>query len=375
VIVCAAGNENSNVPSYPAAFDEVIGIGAVNLALQRASYSNFGSWLDLVAPGGDMRGDLNGDGWADGVLSTGATDADGTISYQYRFEQGTSMATPHVAGLAALLLSTNPRLSASEVREIIQTTARDLGSPGRDDTFGWGLIDAAAAVQEALRRTGSVLPDKPRLTLSTSSLDFGSSLTELRVAASNTGGGTLVVTNVVADALDADGWIAAGTEGSGQNTNVTQIVVTVDRANLADGLYRGRVTVYAEHLTPQTIEVRMTVGTVQTSNETIYVLALDPATFEVVAEATTDLSRGFEYLIADLPPGRYLVYAGTDRDRDGRICGTGDLCGALPSTIQPAVVELASGQVLTGADFAIALQVVEKAWDAPPAPVQLHRIR
>jgi serine protease len=284
------------------------------------------------------------------------------------------MATPHVAGLAALVLSANPSLSAGDVRQIIETTARDLGPQGRDDTYGWGLIDASAAVREARRRAGESPSNTPRLTLSTSSLDFGSELTELRVGVSNTGGGTLAVTNIVADAMDGAGWLTAAAGGTSQNTNVTQIVVTVDRTNLADGAYRGRVVVQADGLASQTVEVRMAVGAAQLSNEPIYVLAVDPATLEAIGEATTDRARGFEYLIADLPPGRYVVYAGTDRDKDGQICGTGDLCGALPSTIEPAVIELTPGQALTAADFAIALQVVQNADGASSTAVSLRRI-
>ncbi len=374
LVVAAAGNENSSLPSYPGAFSEAVSVGAVDLAMQRAPYSNYGPWVSLVAPGGNLGSDVNGDGWADGVLSTAASDADRQIRYQYRFENGTSMAAPHVAGVAALLFAANPALTAADVRDILQSTARDLGNPGRDDLYGYGLVDAAAAVQEARRRAGGAAMLNPRLTLSTGSLDFGTTDTTLRVAISNTGGGMLTITNVVAETLVGEGWLAANVEGRSGNANATQLVVSVNRANLPPGTYRGRVTLDADSLASQSVEVRMAVGGNGTTDEPIYVLVVDPVTLETIGEAETDATMGFAYLVRDLPPGRYAIYAGTDRDRNGLVCEMGDLCGALPSTIEPAVIELSAGEALTGADFVIALQVLQSAGaDSSASPRPLLR--
>lgn len=362
VVVAAAGNDGSTDEAYPAAFSEVIAVGAVDLSQQLTRYSNHGSWLDLVAPGGNLGQDLNGDGWADGVLSTGASDAGGTIEMQYRFENGTSMASPHVAGLAALLLTVNPSLTPADVRDILETTARDLGASGRDNTFGYGLIDAAAAVREAQRRAGATPTTTPRLALSTSALDFGQAGTELIVSVSNTGGGMLNVTSVTPTLLDGDGWLSVSTEGPGPNTNVSAIDVHVARNGLANGVYRGQVTVSAEGVAAQTVDVRMTVGAIGAlENNPVYVLAVDPDTLRTIGQDITSAARNYEYRIEGLPAGRYALYAGTDRNEDTVICDVGDLCGALPSTIDPLVVNLQEGQALTGADFAIALQVVRPA--------------
>lgn len=374
LVVAAAGNENSSLPSYPAAYSEAVAVGAVDLSMQRAPYSNHGSWLSLVAPGGNLGTDLNGDGWADGILSTGASDTGGQIRYQYRFENGTSMAAPHVSGVAALVLAANPALSADQVRDILQATARDLGTPGRDDIYGFGLIDAAAAVREAQLRAGGVMLTTPRLTLSTGSLDFGTTDTTLRVGVSNTGGGFLTITNVATQALDGDGWLAANTDGTGTNTNVAQIVVVVNRANLPDGSYRGRVTVHADGLASQTIEVRMTVGIPGGTDEAIYILVVDPTTYQTLGEAETSSAEHFAYIVQNLPPGRYAIYAGTDRDKNGLICEMGDLCGALPSTIEPTVVQLEAGDAITGADFAIALQAIQQASESAAARPPLQRM-
>lgn len=144
VVIAASGNDGGAV-SYPAAYDAyVIAVGATQYNEVRASYSNYGASLDVVAPGGNTGVDLNGDDYADGVLQN--TFGDTPVDWGYWFYQGTSMATPHVSGLAALLLARNPSLTPDEVQNVLQSTAEDLGTAGWDSQFGWGLIDAEAAL-------------------------------------------------------------------------------------------------------------------------------------------------------------------------------------------------------------------------------------
>ena len=153
VIAAAAGNEGANVVSCPAAYPTVIAVGATRFDGTRPAYSNTGSALDVAAAGGDPNVDQNHDGFSDGVVSE-------TYCYDYIsllflgsydafcdiFMSGTSMATPHVAGLAALLLGEDATLTPDQVRALIQTTARDRGAAGWDPAYGWGEIDARAAV-------------------------------------------------------------------------------------------------------------------------------------------------------------------------------------------------------------------------------------
>ncbi len=145
-IVCAAGNdfEYGSPPSYPAAYDQYcIAVGATRFDRTRAYYSNIGSYLDLAAPGGDVYIDQNGDGYADGVLQQ--TFGTNPKDWGYWFYQGTSMAAPHVSGIAALLASTGVT-DPDAIREALQNTATDLGPPGWDQQYGWGLVDAYAAL-------------------------------------------------------------------------------------------------------------------------------------------------------------------------------------------------------------------------------------
>ena len=150
-IVAAAGNDGTNVVSYPAAYnDYVIAVGATRFDETLSYYSNYGPSLDVVAPGGDTRVDQNGDGYADGVLqNTFNPNTKKTNDFGYWFFQGTSQATPHVAGLAALLISKGNATIPSNIRTAIQSTADDLGTAGRDDTYGFGLINAPAALNWA----------------------------------------------------------------------------------------------------------------------------------------------------------------------------------------------------------------------------------
>lgn len=143
-IVAAAGNDGSSAISYPAAYDDyVLAVGATRFDEALAYYSNYGSSLDLVAPGGDLNVDQNNDGYGDGVLQQ--TFGSQTNDWGYYFYQGTSMAAPHAAGVAALVISSGV-FGPDNVRQVLQDSAKDLGAAGRDDTFGYGLLDAAAAL-------------------------------------------------------------------------------------------------------------------------------------------------------------------------------------------------------------------------------------
>ncbi|MEN8154717.1 MAG: S8 family serine peptidase [Acidobacteriota bacterium] len=144
VVVCAAGNDGVSSPFYPAAYVNSISVSATTSLDTLASYSNYGTTIDISAPGGDS-GDNNGDGYDDMVLQNTFSGTD----EGYYFYAGTSMASPHVAGVAALVKSANPSLSNSQIRAILEDTADDLGAGGWDNIFGHGRLNAYAAVVAA----------------------------------------------------------------------------------------------------------------------------------------------------------------------------------------------------------------------------------
>ena len=127
-VIAAAGNASTSTEFFPAAYPTVIAVAATDQNDHQAGFSDFGPWLDVAAPGVD-------------ILSTfgGASNAYATLS-------GTSMSTPHVTGLVALMYTLDPTLTPQDVRDLLQQNAKDLGAPGFDDIFGWGRIDAAATL-------------------------------------------------------------------------------------------------------------------------------------------------------------------------------------------------------------------------------------
>jgi len=148
-LVAATGNDNEigiSAVDYPARYSTTIAVGATRWDDAVAWYSNKGPQLDLVAPGGDMDVDQNGDDYGDGILQN----VFNPITKRYNdfgfwFFQGTSMATPHVTAVAALLyeqVGARPEI----IRTILRSTATDLGMAGFDEESGWGLLDAEAAL-------------------------------------------------------------------------------------------------------------------------------------------------------------------------------------------------------------------------------------
>ncbi len=150
VIVAAAGNDGADARLYPAAYPEAMAIAATNSNDDRACFSNFGDNYVSVAAPGEL------------IYSTTPLDASGHDTYGTY--SGTSMATPHAAGLAGLLFSQNPARTNAEVRTLIETTANDLGLLGTDAYFGAGRLNAYRAVQ------GDTSPTSPPAGLFSSSL-------------------------------------------------------------------------------------------------------------------------------------------------------------------------------------------------------------
>ena len=143
--VVAAGNSLDIADFYtPASCNNVITVAATTRAGDLAWYSNFGSAVEVSAPGGETNSNP-----ADGVLSTFNGGGQGPGNDSLGFYQGTSMAAPHVAGVASLLLGLAPGLTPAEVSEIIQTTVRDF--PPGSDCAAWacgeGIVDAFAALK------------------------------------------------------------------------------------------------------------------------------------------------------------------------------------------------------------------------------------
>ena len=354
IIVAAAGNDNTNLPSYPAAYDSVISVSAVTMAQQKAPYSNFGPSVDIAAPGGNTAVDSDGDSYYDGILSTLVDDATLVREPIYSFAQGTSMATPHVSGVAAILKSLDPQLDPDKFNALLQAgkLTTDLGAPGRDDLYGFGLIDAFKAVENI----NIDLP--PILAIDHSGpLNFGPFVKQLTFTTRNAGGGELIVTTVSDDAdwLEITPQALDGSEGL--------FTVTVNRTGLVDGLYRATITLETDTASSLIIPVTLQVGERHEKGDTghHFVVLVDPATMETVRTISIDNNNGrYNFQFNSVPEGEYFVIAGTDLDNDGLICDPGEACGGYPTIerLQSIKVYSDASTINFGSNFNIIIRAL-----------------
>jgi serine protease len=155
VVVCAAGNDSAHRVSYPAAYPGAVAVAATQFDETTTFYSNYGKEIDVAAPGGNTQVDQNNDGMPDGVLQNTINPANIREDGYFPF-MGTSMASPHVAGVAALVIQqgvTDP----DAVEKVLKDTARKPNTKsGKMDKerYGAGIIDAPAAVKKARAATG-----------------------------------------------------------------------------------------------------------------------------------------------------------------------------------------------------------------------------
>jgi serine protease len=351
IVVAAAGNEDTDLPFYPASYNGVVSVSAVETRKERAPYSNFGAYVDVAAPGGDMRYDRNGDGYLDGVLSTRATDTNGTPTPVFSFRQGTSMAAPHVAGVAALMRAVYPELTPDDFDALLASglITEDLGEAGRDDVYGHGLIDALAAVEQA-RALGSAGELPPLLTVSPTALDFRDDGSNLDFIVANAGAGTLSVSKIDESAP----WLSiqsTDVDASGLGT----YTATVDRTGLPDAVYRATITVNGSNNASVAISVVMYVGSDVSTGDVghLYVLLLDPGTGEILDSVISNGTGGvYDYTFSGLVPGSYRVTAGTDSDNDLLVCDPGEACGGYPTLGLLSDIRVETSDV-TGIDFSV----------------------
>jgi serine protease len=347
IVVAAAGNEATGASLYPAAYDTVVSVSAVAIDGTLAPYSNFGPAIAVAAPGGDLSRDLNGDGHGDGVLSTAGDDTSGAIRNVFSFYQGTSMATPHVAGVAALMKSLYASLTPDAFDVLLAGggITQDLGPAGRDDQFGHGLIDALKAVQAAERLAGGDDELPAALVVNPRAINFGSALSQLDLAVRNGGGASLRVTAVTDDA----DWLTITpletVEGLGRYT------VAVDRSGLAGGLYTATIT-FESTVNSVSVPVVMQLisfsGTGNTGYQ--YILLLDSETMETVQQVNVGEASGlYPFEFQNVSYGKYWVYAGSDFNNDGVICDAGEACGAYIALDQPMELEVTTD--LAGINF------------------------
>jgi subtilisin family serine protease len=144
LIFASAANYSTSTPYYPAACEHVVAVSATTSSDTRASFSNYGNWIDIAAPGVSILTTSRGGG--------------------YGYWNGTSFSSPVAAGLAGLIISANPDLTNTQVVEIITQNADDLGDPGFDQYYGYGRVNVHASLVAAIGTTAPEPEQEPDIT-------------------------------------------------------------------------------------------------------------------------------------------------------------------------------------------------------------------
>ena len=329
VVIAAAGNSGAAAPSFPAAFPGVVSVGATDAAGHVAYFSTHGGWVTLAAPGID-------------VVSTAL--APGTTAAVDK-RSGTSFSSPIVAGVAALLREEHPTWSSDQIVSQLIRTATDAGPAGVDDAYGWGIVNAAAALG-----VGAIGPvSQPNLagdagnvggsarsitpgTTATESLGYESDEDWFSFTVASPGGATITVTpppmqlvGTRARELDpvveiygpTGGLVASADDGfTGEPEQAT--------FNTTAGLHRIRVRNYHAPAGPSPYSVRVDLGAAheisslaapeaiggfsKTTTEPIVADVTDDGRDDVVVGGTVAGVEG-NYVLAQQPDGSYTQFA------------------------------------------------------------------
>ena len=371
MVVAAAGNSSDtgegvdNAVGMPANCANVFAVSAVNPQRRRSYYSDAGQAIALAAPGGDTTKYTLGFPEGDGILSTIAVNSRGGRSPDYQAYQGTSMASPHVAGVLALMRWVNPAITPAQVEALVRagTISDDLGPTGWDREYGYGLINAEKAVIAALasRGGGGTTPTPGgQVSAQPATLFLGSIGETAEFMLSAVGTAAEQVTSVTADSTAISVAPKAGAVDA--TTRLGTYVVTANRAAVPDN-----TTVYPNVLVQLTggRQIAIPVGIERRSGGTaigaaagpIYVLVVDANSDEgqVVAQAAVpnaSAQGAYPYTVAVPGTPRIWVIAGSDLDNDGFICNKGENCGlypflgTTPTVLQPT-------DTLSGINFAV----------------------
>lgn len=345
IVVVAAGNDNVDAATFmPANVASAITVGATRLNGTRASYSNYGGTVDVMAPGGELAEDRDGDGNADGILST--------VQDHVDFMQGTSMATPHVAGLAVLMKTLRPELSQEEAVQILRETARSEYTCG--ECGGARLIDASAVVAQL-----SAAQNQPFLSVSPNEVALGKNENGAVINVRNSGVGSLQWTARIESTQP--GWSITPESGSLEARSNGTINLSLTRGGLegnavlvvtATGLGQGRrVTLHYDESVPRArpnIQTVFIAAALMVDGE--LQLAKDQNGKDAVVATTKP--DGFNYALQPLDPGDYLVFGLTD-DNGNNQWEDGEGIGLYPDLASPKTLTLQADQKVSGVDFLV----------------------
>ncbi|MDA8682267.1 S8 family serine peptidase [Porticoccaceae bacterium] len=336
IVIAAAGNNalTGNAPNYPASNDGVVSVGATNPDDVRADYSTYNPMVDITAPGGHG---FNAEGSPDKrIYSTAGIISGGSISPTYAYMSGTSMAAPHVAGVASLMKELHPDLTPQEFDNAIISgrLTVDLGPIGQDDSYGYGRIDGYKASLAAMSiANGETITFNPKLAFNAGLINMGFSSTNGSFNLFNAGDGELTVSSVSSDSAAVSVFPPIGGVGVGTYT------FSVDRQGLNPGVYTGVVTAMSS-AGSATLNIRYEVlpGNENTDENvgTLYTLLYNVHSDAVEYAVQSEVVDGeYPFTIEDVTAGVYVLISGSDLDNDGFICGNGESCAMWPNALDP----------------------------------------
>ncbi|MFC7292268.1 S8 family serine peptidase [Hirschia litorea] len=351
IVVAAAGNEGGTALGksrfYPAAYDNTISVASSNLAGGQSFYSSEYAEVDITAPGGDIRADVNRDGIADGIIGASASLEDGNFETSVKIIQGTSMAAPHVAGAVAMMRAIDPTLTTAEFEEMLRsgvltTEAEDAGF---DFQTGYGSMSLPRMINAA-QGNGSLNPVTTLISANPKdiTIDFSSRTAKLDIR--KIGNDALAVSTVTPNSNPE--WLSVSPSSDVDADKVGIYNLNADTTGLTGNYYTGSVQISLSDAQNLNVSVALLrdptlpaspaaifptlYGVLQQKNETT-------DRFEQVGDTLRDLGgNSASFTFEDVPHGEeYRILISTDLDGDSFICSNGEMCGVFPDFDRPNV--------------------------------------
>lgn len=340
LVVAAAGNQGTDEATYPAAFPNVVGVGAVDGAGVRASYSNIGASVNLVAPGGDASRDANLDEVADVIPSTWGTDDGGTFIASYAGLQGTSMAAPHVSGVYALMKSVQPSMSPGMFFNLMTSGQLTTAPPNRTE-YGVGMIDALKAVDAALDGNFPTV-----LAASPSALQFNGIVNSQSLELLKYPSDPDIAVEVLS-VSETPVWLSTSLENGVLNLDEPVTVsVNPDTLDQTESYSFNLRIDYnsSDDSSPRTLTVPVTLqfggspDDLDAGRHYVLLVSADDDR-DTVLQTVVEADGGqYRYAFDEVPPGEYFLVAGTDMDNNGLICENGEACAEYPVNGLPETI-------------------------------------
>ena len=340
-LVAASGNDAQEYPGsygYPASCNNVISVGALDVVQQRSYYSTYNDQVDIAAPGGDLTADINADGYRDGILAFETNEDLG-------FLQGTSMASPHVAGAIAVLYALVPNLQPFQIDGLLADghLTDDIGDTGKDDEYGFGALNLQKAVNRIIDDEGL---DFTYGTIDINSLNFGLDVDSYQFNVNKIGDGELSVSELETNIPSAISINEVNVDSDGFGS----YSVSVDRSSLPDGLYQGNIQVTFSNENSASFSVSFQVGA---DRERIYIPSVYIALYnddgDFVLGGSLEMTDGVINFIAnDVPLDNY--YFGFSTTIDRFIFDPAEFLNYYPDASSPYdYFELGEGDIQNGA--------------------------